>query len=71
MAFQELQIIKPHKKYQIIRANGESEPIILGRNMFKCDDCDKVFARKEQLKRHRKKYLTTRREFECFLCHKP
>ncbi|EIN11573.1 hypothetical protein PUNSTDRAFT_124864 [Punctularia strigosozonata HHB-11173 SS5] len=44
-----------------MRAHSNQRP-------FKCDDCEKAFARKHELKRHQRTIHSTERPYQCDIC---
>lgn len=53
-SFVELKIEKIDDTFYVIQSNGGGgEPIEIGRNLYKCDECDQVFASQFYLREHR------------------
>lgn len=80
----ELKIEQINGKAQIIRTNGDGDPIPLGVKIFKCDECNRIFNDKHLLKDHlirhaeRRKFdvgesinqMNQKGPFKCQLCDK-
>lgn len=67
--FKALKIEKTPNGLRLIQPNGDDSIQISGQ-IWKCDQCDRVFTQKYKQKEHELVFHSSQLPYECWLCHK-
>lgn len=67
-----LRVVTTNNVIRIIQTNGGGDPIVMSGNtkLFKCEECDELYAQEYKLKDHNLMHHSSGYPFECWLCHK-